>query len=54
MLERIIADYGFYMGWSFGATVFLMVAEWIYVDMARKIELKRLRRMSRLGESGKM
>lgn len=48
MLERIIADYGFYMGWSFGMTAFLMAAEWIYTGLAHNTELKRLKRMSRL------
>ncbi len=53
MLERIIADYGFYMGWSFGMTAFLMAAEWVYANMAHKSELKRLKRLSRLKESEK-
>ena len=51
MMEEIIADYGFYMGWSFGATAFLMVGEWIMTNVQRKAVIKRLKRMARLNEA---
>jgi heme exporter protein D len=47
MLERIIADYGFYMGWSFAVTALLMVLEPIVINMQFRSMLKRLRRMAR-------
>ncbi len=47
MLERIIADYGFYMGWSFGMTAFLMVLEPIVISMQRNSVIQRLRRIVR-------
>ena len=47
MLERIIADYGFYMGWSFGVTVLLMLLEPVVLNIQRKGLLQRLRRIAR-------
>ena len=47
MLERIIADYGFYMGWSFGVTVLLMLLEPVVLNIQRKGLLQRLRRIVR-------
>jgi heme exporter protein D len=47
MLERIIADYGFYMGWSFAVTAVLMVFEPILLSIQRKAVIQRLRRMVR-------
>ena len=50
-MDEIIAGYGFYIGWSFGATAVLMIGEWIYTDIQRKAVIKQLKRMSRLNES---
>jgi|GEM_PF-6253267 len=47
MLERIIADYGFYLGWSFGITTFLMIFEPIVLNYQRKAVLQQLRRIAR-------
>lgn len=47
MLERIIAEYGFYMYWSFGVTLFFMLAEPIFIGMQRSQLLQRLRRIVR-------
>jgi heme exporter protein D len=50
MIERIIADYGFYLGWSFGLTAFLMILEPIVLNSQRKAVLQRLRRMVRANQ----
>ena len=47
MIERIIAEYGFYLGWSFGLTAFLMVLEPIVINKQRKAVIQRLRRIAR-------
>ena len=52
MMKDIIADYGFYIGWSFGATAFLMAGEWLMADVRRRVAIRRLRRMARLNEPG--
>lgn len=52
MLERIVADYGFYMGWSFGVTLVLMVFEPLFLEQQRKKLMQRLRRMVRANQSG--
>jgi heme exporter protein D len=46
-MERIIAEYGFYLGWSFGLTAFLMILEPIVLNSQRKAVLQRLHRMLR-------
>ena len=46
-MEDIIAGYGFYLGWSFGVTAFLMILEPIVLNSQRKAVLQRLRRMLR-------
>ena len=51
-MKDIIAGYGFYIGWSFGATAFLMAGEWLMADVRRRVAIRRLRRMARLNESG--
>ncbi len=51
MMEDIIAGYGFYIGWSFGAAAILMVGEWLTADVRRKAIIKRLQRMARLNDS---
>jgi heme exporter protein D len=51
MIERIIADYGFYLGWSFGLTAFFMILEPIVLNSQRKAVIQRLRRMARANQS---
>jgi len=46
-MERIIAEYGFYLGWSFGLTAFLMIGEPILISMQRQSVVQRLRRIVR-------
>ena len=49
-MERIIAEYGFYLGWSFGLTAFLMILEPIVIGVQRQSVLQRLRRIVRSRE----
>lgn len=49
-MEDIIAGYGFYIGWSFGATAVLMTGEWLMADVRRRAVIKRLQRMARLND----
>ena len=46
-MDNIIAGYGFYLGWSFGLTAFLMIVEPIIIGVQRKTVLQRLRRIIR-------
>jgi len=46
-MERIIAEYGFFLGWSFGLTAFLMILEPIVLNSQHKAALQRLRRIVR-------
>lgn len=48
MLERIFADYVFYMGWSLGMTAFLLLLEPVVLDYQRKGLLRRLKKLSGL------
>ena len=50
MLERIVADYGFYMGWSFGVTAALMLLEPVVINMQTNTILQRLRRIARAAQ----
>ena len=47
-MDNIIADYGFYLGWSYGAAVVSLLAEWLWLAAARRAAMKRLRRLARL------
>jgi heme exporter protein D len=51
MLERIIADYGFYMGWSFGVTALLMLLEPVVINVQRGSIVQRLRRIARAAKN---
>lgn len=51
MWERIIADYGFYMGWSFGVTAVLMLLEPVLLNFQHRKMLQRLRRISRTSQA---
>lgn len=44
-MARIIAEYGFYLGWSFGMTAFLMVLEPVLIGWQRRTVLRQLRQI---------
>ena len=46
MLEKIVADYGFYMGWSFGMMAILMIIEWFYISICHQKIIKAIARQS--------
>ncbi len=52
MMQDMIASYGFYIGWSFGAAMVLMTGEWLMADVQRKSIIRRLQRMARLDGRG--
>lgn len=52
-MEKIIAEYGFYIGWSFGLTAFLMLGEPVVIVLQRQAVLQRVRRLVRSREAGR-
>ena len=46
-MQNIFAGYGFYLGWSFGLTAFLMLLEPVLIASQRRAILNRLRRLHR-------
>jgi len=50
-MDRIIAEYGFYIGWSYGMAAFLMLLEPVILNSQRKSLLQRLRRLARVNSA---
>lgn len=44
--------YGFYVWWSFGMTLGLIMIEWIYTGRRHRAVISRIRRMARLTQPG--
>ena len=45
------AGFGFYIWWSYGATVALIFAEWLVASVQGKAVLKKIQRISRMQET---